>query len=191
VIENSAPPRLPSGSNCARPPEPASIRRLVPDDLGAYKELRDSMLAAHPEAFTSDAATERMRPAGGYLARLGMDRPDGGQFTLGAWHGGRLVGTLGCERDMRVKVMHIAHLIGMMVRADVRHIGVGTALLDACIHAARSAEGIAMLTLTVTAGNGAAIRLYERAGFIRFGSLPRAILVGGQYHAKEHMVLTL
>jgi ribosomal protein S18 acetylase RimI-like enzyme len=163
----------------------------MPGDLGAYKELRDSMLAAHPEAFTSDAAAERMRPADSYLARLGMDRADGGQFTLGAWHGQRLVGTLGCERDMRVKVMHIAHLIGMMVHADARHMGVGTALVDTCIHAARCAEGIDMLTLSVTAGNMAAIRLYERAGFTRYGSLPRAILVGGQHHAKEHMVLML
>ena len=163
----------------------------MPGDLGAYKELRDSMLAAHPEAFTSDAAAERMRPADSYLARLGMDRADGGQFTLGAWHGQRLVGTLGCERDMRVKVRHVAHLIGMMVCTEVRNIGVGTALLDACIGAARSADGLVMLTLTVTAGNTAAIRLYERAGFTRYCSLPQAILVDGQFHAKDHMVLML
>ena len=92
---------------------------------------------------------------------------------------------------MRVKVQHIAHLIGLMVHADARNAGVGGALLTACVHAARAAHGIVMLTLSVTAGNTAALRLYERAGFSRYGSLPRAICVDGQYHAKEYMVLML
>ena len=171
--------------------EPVAIRRLAPQDLGEYKDLRDTLLAAHPEAFASDAAAERMRQPDSYFARLGVDRTDGGQFTFGAWQGSRLVGALGCERDMRVKVQHIAHLIGMMVHADARHAGVGGALLAACVHAARAAHGIVMLTLSVTAGNTAALRLYERAGFSRYGSLPRAICVDGQYHAKEYMVLML
>jgi ribosomal protein S18 acetylase RimI-like enzyme len=172
-------------------PEPVSIRRLVPADLAPYKELRDAMLAAHPEAFSSDAAAERERTPDSYRQRLGLDRADGGQFTLGAWHGSRLVGAVGCERDLRVKVRHVAQLIGMMVRAEARNLGVGGALLAAAIEAARHVDGITLLTLSVTAGNAAAIRLYERAGFTRYGSLPRAICVDGAYHAKDQMVLTL
>ena len=38
--------------------EPADIRPLAVADLPTYKALRDAMLIAHPEAFTSDAATE-------------------------------------------------------------------------------------------------------------------------------------
>ncbi len=171
-----------------------AIRRLVAPDLGDYKALRDTMLAAHPEAFTSDAATERLRTPDSYLARIGADQASAahaGQFTLGAWHGTRLVGALGCERDPRVKVRHIAHLIGMMVVADARRAGVGRALLDACIASARAAGSIEMLTLSVTAGNSAAQRLYEGAGFSRYASLPRAIRVGAEYHAKEQWVLML
>ena len=173
---------------------PVTIRRLAPPDLGDYKALRDTMLAAHPEAFTSDAATERARPADSYRARIGADHTDtahAGQFTLGAWQGSRLVGALGCERDPRIKVRHIAHLIGMMVCADARGAGVGRALLEACIESARAAGGIEMLTLSVTAGNTAALRLYERAGFSRYASLPRALRVGDAYHAKEQWVLVL
>ena len=173
---------------------PFTIRRLAPPDLGAYKALRDALLAAHPEAFTSDAATERARPADSYRARIGADQTDAahaGHFTLGAWQGTRLVGALGCEPDPRIKVRHIAQLIGMMVVADARRAGVGRALLEACIASARAAGGIEMLTLSVTAGNTAALRLYERAGFTRYASLPRAIRVGHAYHAKEQWVLTL
>jgi ribosomal protein S18 acetylase RimI-like enzyme len=168
---------------------PVTIRRLVPADLAAYKALRDEVLATHPESFTSDAAPDR--PAESYLSRLGLHRPEGGEFTLGAWQLGNLVGAVSCERDARAKVRHIGHVIGMMVRTETQGLGIGRALLEACIGHARAADGLVMLTLTVTAGNASAVRLYERAGFVRFGHLPRAILVDGVYHAKDHMTLLL
>ena len=171
--------------------ESIDIHALAAADLPAYKALRDSMLAAHPEAFTSDAVTERQRAALSFLPRLGLDPLGSGRFVLGAWQASQLVGALGCERDMRVKVCHIGHLVGMMVRTELQGGGIGRRLLEAGIAAARSVEGMEMLTLTVTVSNGAAVRLYERAGFMRFGTLPHAIRVDGRYHAKDHMLLTL
>src|SRR4051794_2955575 len=56
----------------------AAIRRLAAADLRVYKALRDRMLEEYPEAFTSDASTERGRRADDYLPRLGLDRPEGG-----------------------------------------------------------------------------------------------------------------
>ena len=171
--------------------EPIAIRRLVATDLAGYKVLRDTMLAEHPSAFSSDAREGLSRSPESYRARLGLERPEGGEFTLGGWSGGRLVGAISCERDLRVKVRHIGHLIGMMVRDEVQRRGVGRSLLDACLAEARKAIGLEMLTLTVTAGNEAALHLYERAGFVHYGRLPRAICVNGTYHAKDQMVLTL
>jgi ribosomal protein S18 acetylase RimI-like enzyme len=171
---------------------PVAIRRLAPGDLPAYKALRDAVLAAHPVAFSSDAAPER--PAESYRSRLGplAGSPDrGGEFTLGAWQGERLVGAISCERDLRSKVNHIGHLIGIMVSADLQSRGIGRALLEACVAEAGSACGLVMLTLTVTTGNVPAVRLYETAGFRRCGRLERAICVDGIYHAKDQMVLDL
>jgi ribosomal protein S18 acetylase RimI-like enzyme len=166
------------------------IRPLGAADLADYKRLRDDMLALHPEAFTSDADSEAAKDASDYLPRLGLDRRDGGQFVLGAWRGRRLVGAIGCEREERVKVRHIGHVIGMMVRPESRGRGIGALLLEAGIAEARHA-GLEMLTLTVTAENDAAIRLYERHGFVAYGTLERALKIGSRYHAKLHMALTL
>lgn len=168
----------------------ALIRPLGVADLAGYKELRDEMLFAHPEAFTSDADTDRRKEPADYLQRLGIDRREGGHFLLGAWRGARLVGAIGCERDARIKVRHVGHVIGMMVRAEVRRSGVGQALLEACVAAARGA-GLETLTLTVTAGNADAVGLYERNGFAAYGVLKRAIKVGTVYHDKLHMALWL
>ena len=171
--------------------EPITIRPLLVEELGAYKALRDTILAQHPSAFTSDAAESVGRSADSYRDRLGLDRPRSGHFTLGAWDGAALVGAISCERENRIKVRHVGHLIGMMVRADAQGRGVGRALLNECIATARRADGLEMLTLSVTAGNAAAITLYERLGFERYGSLPRAIRVDGVYYTKDHMVLAL
>ena len=168
---------------------PVPVRRLVPADLVAYKGLRDDVLTAHPQAFTSGPAPERSPER--YLARLGLDRPEGGEFTLGAWQGERLVGAVSCERDARPKVRHIGHVIGMMVSGEAQGRGIGRALLGACIAEARAARGLVMLTLTATAGNAAAVHLYESAGFVRCGRLERAICVDGVYHAKDQMALSL
>jgi RimJ/RimL family protein N-acetyltransferase len=65
------------------------------------------------------------------------------------------------------------------------------AQIQACIDAARGADGLEMLTLTVTSGNDAASALYRQAGFERFGTLRRALKHAGRYHDKDHMVLTL
>ena len=166
------------------------IRALGAADLADYKRLRDEMLGAHPEAFTSDASTESRKVPGDYLHRLGTDRDDGGQFVLGAWVDKRLVGAIGCERDERLKVRHIGHIIGMMVRPAARRQGVAGKLLVACIDDARRA-GLEMLTLTVTADNASAVQLYERHGFVGYGTLRRALKIGSEYHDKLHLVLML
>ena len=168
------------------------IRALIAADLPAYKTLRDEMLFAHPEAFTSDAAEEVAKEPADYLQRLGLDRRERGHFVLGAWRGERLVGAIGLERDHRRKGRHIGHVVGMMVRPEARGRGIGRELLEGLIGEARRTEGMELLTLTVTAGNAAAVGLYETAGFVAYGLLIRAIkLANGTYHDKLHMVLSL
>jgi RimJ/RimL family protein N-acetyltransferase len=166
-----------------------TLRELTPRDGSAYKALRDHALAHHEDAFTSDAAAEALRTAQSYAARLGAD--DAGSFTLGAWRGDRLIGAVTCERDPRVKVRHTGHVTAMMVHADEQQRGVGRTLLDALIERAAADAELHQLTLNVTAGNALALRLYERAGFVRYGTLPRAIRVGGRFLDKHHLLLNL
>lgn len=165
------------------------IRVMVESDLLAYKALRDAMLAGHPEAFTSDAETERLRDLASYRSRL-----TGGNtlFTLVALDGQRLIGALTCEREARHKVQHIAHLVGMMVADTHRGRGIGRALLVAGIARVQATPGLAQITLSVTAGNRAAIGLYRSAGFERYGHLPDAIrLPDGSRLGKDLMLLRL
>jgi len=167
------------------------IRLLGPDDVQAYRTLRVAVLSAHPSAFTSDARQERDRTLESYRARLDAARVDEGQFTLGAWEDATLIGAVSCERETRTQGRHVEHLVGMMVDSAYHGQGIGAALLHDCLTRTRAAPGVEMVTLSVTDGNAAAVHLYERAGFVRYGTLPRAIRVDGRYYAKHLMVLTL
>ncbi len=169
---------------------PVRIAMLTAADAPAYKPLRDEALRRFPEAFTSDYATAVQRPAASYAERLGAPAAHG--FFLGAFDAaGQLVGGLGCEREERLQQRHGAQVVAMMVAAHAQRCGVGRLLLEACIARAAEMPGLEQLTLTVTAGNAHAVRLYERAGFRAYGLLPRAIVVAGTGHDKLHMVRLL
>jgi ribosomal protein S18 acetylase RimI-like enzyme len=177
----------------------ASVRRLHPADLGAYKSLRDEALRLHPEAFTSDHESQRERTPESYLGRLGLNEPLGGSFLLGAFvkEAGveRLVGSVGLERETRQKTRHIATLIGMIVLPSHTRRGIGRALVASCIAEARRAKGLRTIVLSVTASSGRVVRLYESAGFTRYGLLPEAICLseprGERYFDKAQMLLRL
>ena len=55
----------------------------------------------------------------------------------------------------------------------------------------RQLPGLEQVVLSVTASNARAVALYEHAGFVRYGLLPRAIKIDGRYHDKALMVKVL
>ena len=84
---------------------------------------------------------------------------------------GKVVGTAGIEAvGKKDKVKHRAEF-GIGVLKEYWGLGIGSALLDACIECARTA-GYKQLELTVVAENERAIALYQKAGFIEFGRNP-------------------
>lgn len=174
-------------------PAPELQLRLMQEvDLMAYKALRDGMLERFPEAFTSDAETERKRDLGSYQSRLTGGNGGMTLFTLLAWHQGRLLGALTLEREPRQKVRHIAHLVGMMVSPEAQGQGVGRVLLMQALRMLREDKSLGLVTLSVTSSNAAGVRLYASCGFERYGQLVGAIrLPDGQQLDKDLMVLTL
>jgi len=172
--------------------ETFSIRRLTFEDLAAYQVLREGMLAAYPESFTSQAISDATNlPPLRYASRLGEATEPGAQISFGCFQDVQLQGAITLERDAKTKLHHTAHIIGMMVNGKWQGRGMGRALLSTCIATARLTAGLEMLTLSVTARNPAAVALYAQAGFIRYGCLQRAIKLGDRYLDKNLMVLAL
>lgn len=175
-----------------QPAHPLTLRLLESQDLPAFVELRNASLLRHPDAFTSDYASEKDKPAEAFASRLGD--ADSGHFVLGAFDAqGQLLGTIAIERDrdVRPQKRHIAQVTAVMVAESAQRLGVAKQLVRHCIELAQVNPSIDQLILTVTASNAHVVRLYERCGFVSYGLLPRAIRVQGQFFDKLHMRLDL
>ena len=170
---------------------PVLIRRLGPDDAGAYRSLRLRALREHPDAFTSSFEEESAKAVEWSAQRLAESAERPNDFFLGAFKEDGLWGMLGLQGRYRAKERHNATVVGMYVAPELAHQRAGLALVRELVHQARAREGLEQLDLTVTTGNDRAQAIYARCGFTVYGILPDAIKVQGRYYAKVHMVLRL
>ncbi len=93
------------------------------------------------------------------------------EIEILAFVDGVLAGTAGIEAvGKKFKVKHRADF-GISVLKDYWGLGIGAALMKACIRCAEEA-GYSQLELNVVADNERAVRLYEKMGFTEFGRNP-------------------
>jgi RimJ/RimL family protein N-acetyltransferase len=139
-----------------------SVRPATDHDLDAAVDLYESV-AEEGRWIAAEAPVDRGARRQRFESSI---RREDAQFFV-AEKDGRLVGELGIE----VQSYGVADF-GMMVAADVRGRGVGSALMDAAIAWAREA-GAHKIALHVWPHNEAAITLYRKFGFEEEGRLRR------------------
>lgn len=159
------------------------IQRLDSRHAAVYRTLMLEAYAHHPQAFTSSAAERAAMPLTWWESRVSGPL----DVVLGAFEHEVLAGIVGVAFEPREKARHKATLFGMYVSAAYRHVGLGERLVRAALEEARGHAGLKLVQLTVTAGNQAALALYQRCGFVQFGLEPLAVRVGIEYFDKIHM----
>jgi L-phenylalanine/L-methionine N-acetyltransferase len=142
------------------------IRHAEPSDAEQLTRLAGAV-SAEPEGWLISVAGE-WRSAGDERRYLkALRRYPHAAVLVAEREDGTLVGRLSIGRDPHPASTHVAD-VGLMVAADARRQGVGTAMLDAAVDWARGA-GVRKIELHVFPWNGAAIKLYEAFGFEREG----------------------
>jgi len=162
------------------------IRRLTPKDALPFQALRLAALKEAPSAFASSYEEEKDFSLALVEGRLAV-REDRGAF--GAFLNDELLGMAVLGRLEQKKVHHKALIWSVYVAPTARSRGIGRALVEAALALARSVPGIRQVNVSVTAGNAAAVRLYESLGFRRYGLEPAALLVAGELHDELHLTL--
>jgi len=152
------------------------VRVLTPADAEAVRDLRLEALRLSPENFGSSWEEEAPQPLSWWSGRLG-----GPACSLGAESGGELAGMVVVSLNPRMKRAHVGEIGAVYVRERFRRQGVAAALMQSAMEWLRS-KGAHAATLTVSAGNVAAQKLYARFGFVACGQLQRELNVDGSFH---------
>ncbi|MBA3378359.1 MAG: GNAT family N-acetyltransferase [Chloroflexia bacterium] len=175
--------------------ESSSAIRIVPITADLFPRcwrLRLRALHDHPEAFGQpyDEASALSEADMHRVFETFWSFDDNAVF--GAIMGdGSVVGMTGVARWYRPKMSHRVDIWGFYVAPEYRGQGIANRLLETAIDYARSVDGVLQLHLQVVSTNVAATRSYARAGFERWGRMPRADIIDGQALDNDFMVLML
>ncbi len=150
------------------------IRRLMPADWAAFRDIRLDSLRTAPEAFGSthdEWAAKSERDIRDWLTQMHcFAKTDAGRcLSVGAWHpiGGPVT-------------HHRAHVIAVFTRSTARGQGLFSAVMQA-IEADIRAHAMRQIELDVSVINTVAHAAYLRAGFRDIAILPDALCHGGVY----------
>ncbi len=155
---------------------------------GQIKNYKDFLLAG----LLNDEENFRITPTDDLTAAFPTtDKTD--SFTLGAYINNQLAGIVSFSRDGidREKLRHKGVLFRMYVLNSFRGKGVAKTLIGELVNRAKQIGDIEQINLTVIAGNASAKTLYEKFGFVTFGTEQNAIKWKGKYFAEDQMVLKL
>ena len=153
------------------------IREASLADVNQFRDLRLFALKDSPTSFSADYRTIFDLPTSYWEDRL---KPTVLGTTFFAEGNSKLVGMTGIRRGDSPKTKHGAGIWGVFIRPEWRGLRIAQGLINMCCEWAKLHE-VQILKLAVVSTNESAIRLYERSGFIIYGTEPRALYYDNQY----------
>jgi len=149
---------------------------IAPLDPGHMEELLSALDTLLRDAVESGASVGFLPPLAPEESRaFWRETQDevaaGTRLALGAWQGGRLVGTVHLALATKPNARHRGEVQKLLVHTSARRRGIARKLLDA-IEGAALESGRTLLILDTEQGSDAE-RLYRRAGYSEAGVIPR------------------
>ena len=153
--------------------EGLQIRRAEPDDYVSIHEM-----FCCPKVF---AGTLQLPYPSREEWRRKVAEPPPGHYDLVAVFGDTVIGLLGIDTFPNKPRRRHVGTFGISVHDDWQGKGIGAELMRACLDMADNWLNLGRLELEVYADNEAAIRLYEKFGFEREGTLRNHAFRDGVY----------
>ena len=149
--------------------ESFDVRKLTPADQPEWRALRLEALRQYPHAFLTTYAEQRARPAADDRAMLAKDA------WRGLYQSNELVGIAALLRPSAQTMRHRAELGALYVTPHLWGKGAAQCFIVALEDEVLKKGGLQM-ELTVATNNARAIRFYERNGYKKYGTQPRAVI---------------
>jgi ribosomal protein S18 acetylase RimI-like enzyme len=165
------------------------LRTVGPKDAAEFWALRFEMLELEPFAYSADLEDFADTTIGDQVRKL--EAMGDGEFVLGAWWHGELVGCAILRYESGRKFTHIANVFSVYVKAHARGRGIAKAMMLEVIARARLLPRITKLNISVMSPQTAARAMYESLGFQAWGCEPQAMMIDGVFADEAHLVLKL
>ncbi|RNC84364.1 MAG: GNAT family N-acetyltransferase [Balneola sp.] len=161
------------------------IKEVLSSELKAYKIL---VRKGFVEAEDSFRITPEDDKPEGFPTKNTKD-----SFTIGAYDGDQLIGVASFRREgeNRRKLRHKGLLFRIYVDPNYRKQGLAGQMIQEIIDRVKLLEDIEQINLTVIPTNAHAKKLYEKFGFVTYGSEKKAIKWKSRYFDEDQMQLML
>lgn len=150
-----------------------TIKKLPASRWEDYKRLRLKALRGNPFAFGRAYSEEKGLPESEWRRLIRHD--------LFAVSDGELVGMVGYVFNDKLKRRHIADIVGVYVSGKHRGRGIGDMLFKEVLAKVGKNRRIVKIRLNVNPEQKAAVRLYEKNGFVVVGRLRKELKVGNRF----------
>jgi RimJ/RimL family protein N-acetyltransferase len=164
------------------------VRAIGPEELDAWWDLRLRGLRDHPDAFGADYKASKVR--GPEHLRPSTRKGGGSRLFAAFTDTGQLVAQAAVARQDG-KRSHIAMIYSVHTDAGYRGLGLSKALIARAVEYCRALPGVRQVGISVNSRNLPAIAVYKGAGFVAWGTEPRALATGDGFHDEIHMTLML
>ena len=139
------------------------IIELSPEQWQRYREIRLEALREEPQAFGSAYTDMEQKSPEYWQGRLAEAAQGEKSWLLFAQEGERLIGMIGAFYD---ETQETARIIAVYVSKAERGVGVGKALMEGILFKISKKIGIRKIALGVNQEQTAAVKLYQRFGFV-------------------------
>lgn len=158
-------------------PEKSEAREVL-DFIRNVTGQTDYLLSV-PEDFSADAECE---------AKFIEANIASGNYFIAVYADGRIIGDCNINFNTHIKDRHRSN-VGIAIDKDYWGLGIGSLIFDELIRLAKENGVTEQIELGVIDKNERALSLYRKKGFVKAGSIPRALkLADGSYLDEDFMV---
>jgi len=163
------------------------IRKLLPDESSAYRNIRLECLKKYPNTFGSNYQDELKKHK--LFFQTHVEEADKNNFVVGAFKENELIGISGFNRFEGEKMKHRGRIIQVFVKPKFQGQSIGSTLVNETIKLAFNLDGIEQIEIGVLSSNKGAESVYKKLGFKEFGVQKNYLKVGARYF--DHIMMEI
>ena len=164
-----------------------NYRILESENLNQYRKIRFECLKNNAENFGT-LYEEEIDSESLKFDKI-ISENNGIDFLLGAFENENLIGICGYIQEKRLKTRHIGEISQMYVKPEFSRKGIATQLIKLTLKKGFKNEYVEQIILGVVNSNKSALNLYNKIGFIQYGTIEKYYKLNENYEAMTFLNL--